>query len=176
MSDRSALEKASWIAGIVGALLAVFLFVRSELLTAGASSKQSNLSAAPTASTSPTSEQSASQSQPSSQVPKWSCAQPMREFRDAIEAAAGIWSSPTRDKAYLEVARKALCVHDYVTFEAVASKIWSSVTRDQAYVDAVDFGLRNGNPAVANKYVVFIWSSPTRDAARVRVSTRSSGG
>ena len=87
-----------------------------------------------------------------------------------------IYSTAQRDRTYLDLARQALCIQDYATFDAIVSKIYTTTIRDQGYVDGVDFTVGIKKFEKANGYAKSIYQTTQRDAAMQRIAVATASG
>ena len=177
MSQRPLLERASWIAGIASAVIAVGVWLKPNapepVPSAQAASVQPvphpALYAAPTQGSSQPALTSSQQRQT-----RWSCEGIAPDLQPAINAAKNISYTSPRDEALLSIARKALCLENYELFKQVARQISYTAPRDQVYGDAVDFSIGLRKFELAEKFAASIAYTAPRDAARARIVAKAS--
>jgi hypothetical protein len=178
--ERHFLEKASWVAGIVSAVITLVVWIKPEN-SASASppkQKQANVAPAPTPISSkeivkPPEAKTQTAATPNAST-RWSCEGIAARLEPAYEAAKKISYTDPRDKAFLSLARKALCLENYEMFEKAAKQIGYTNPRDEAYGDAVDFTLNLRKFDLADKYAKQIAYTDPRDAAMARIVAKAS--
>lgn len=177
MTQRPFLEKASWVAGIASAIIATVVWLKPSSPVEASSAKSAETKTAAPA-PKPV-ENTATPSSPSTEPKaekstRWSCEGIATDLQPAFAAAKNISYTAPRDEAFLNLARKALCLENYAMFEEAAKQIAYTAPRDQAYRDAVDFALGVRKFDLAEKFVGQIAYTAPRDAARARIAAKSS--
>ena len=173
--NRSFLERASWLAGIISALIALIVWVGS--LPSHKQPTNSEQKSVPTVE-----DAKLTKEQPKKTLPelsenkvaaRWLCNDIAQDLQPAFDAAKNITYYANKDDAMLQLARKALCIQNYQIFEKAASEISYYETRDQAYVDGVDFTLGLRKYDLAKKYAALISYYDTRDTAMTRIARKA---
>jgi hypothetical protein len=178
--ERHFLEKASWVAGIVSAVIALVIWIKPDNSVSILPPKQKQESVLPA----PTPinpkevakgpEETTQAATTHNSFARWSCENIAHDLEPAYEAARKISYTDPRDKAFLSLARKALCLENYEMFERAAKQIAYTDPRDKAYGDAVDFTLNLRKFDLAEKYAKNIAYTDPRDAAMARIVAKSS--
>jgi len=177
--ERHFLEKASWVAGIVSTVIALAVWIKPDNSASALSPKQQvNVAPAPTPIGSKETvkfpdEKTQLVATPNAST-RWSCEGIAPNLEPAYEAAKKISYTNPRDKAFLTIARKALCLENYEMFERAAKQIGYTDPKDEAYGDAVDFTLNLRKFDLADKYAKQIAYADPRDAAMARIVAKSS--
>ncbi len=169
MSDRSKLEKASWVASIVAAAVSVFLFVKPDGLR-----EQQSVSQAPLMGSEIQLASSNSNNSEKVETAKAEgCPAEAGGFSIALESAQKMYSTTKRDGMYLDIARRALCIGDQEVYESTAEKIYTTKIRDQAYLEGVDHYLRASSRDQALSIAQKIYQTALRDEAFARIASRT---
>lgn len=100
---------------------------------------------------------------------RWTCVPGPTRFDSGFEATALMLLPWSKDESYRDLARRALCVEDYVVFRDAASRIGYLVERDDTWFDGVEFTLAARKPALAKTFVDRIEQPALRDEAHRRV-------
>lgn len=175
MSDRFKLEKASWIAGILSAAIAVFLLFKPD----GLKAIEKDAGQAAT-SVIPNRVESSARDKPKATAAATSatsaqCSPETGSLSTALESAQKIYSTAKRDGMYLEISRRALCVGDQEVYEYTVKKIYTTTIRDQAYTEGVDHYLGKKNSDLALSVAQKIYQTTVRDEALARIAARTTG-
>lgn len=175
MSDRSKLEKASWIAGILSAAIAVFLLFKPD----GLKATQENAAHTTTTVVSNRGESSALDTPMATRADTFvtlpQCLPEIGSFSTALESAQKISSTMKRDGMYLDISRRALCSGDQEVYEYTVAKIYKTTIRDQAYKEGVDHYLGKKNNDLALNFAQKIYQTMVRDEALARIAARTTG-
>ena len=171
MSDRSILEKASWVAGIVSAVVAIVVWLKpsptepaiaqSLQLVAPATKVEQHKSE-----TSSVTQQEKTPAQFPVSAKSWSCEAVATDLQPAFETARKITYTNPRNTAFISLARKALCFENYPMFEQAAGQISYTDVKNQAFLDAVDVTLEVRKFDMANKYADSISYTDLANKAR----------
>lgn len=179
MSDRSMLEKASWVAGIVSAAVAIIVWLKpSPTEPAIAHPLQWVGPAKKVEEHKPTTSSVTQQEKAPAQLPasakSWSCEGVATDLQPAFDTARKISYTDPRNSAFLSLARKALCFENYPMFEQAAGQISYTDVKNQAFLDAVDVALDARNFDMANKYADSISYTDLANKARARIVAKLS--
>lgn len=172
--QRPFLERASWLAGIVSAVIAVVVWLNPSS-TEPAQVGQKNVQSVPpsvpkeNAEAKVTTTNSSAAFDQKPVITRWSCDGVASDLQPALAAAKNIYYTESRDDAFLDLSRKALCLENYSLFEEAAGRIYYTEKRDGAYSDGVDFVLGVRKFDLAEKLAGKIYYTAKRDAARARV-------
>lgn len=159
--ERSRLERASWIAGIISAIVAVVALIASS------KSEKVDLDIkAPEASQSVSkSGVSASESKPPTSTPTLQCGT-NETIAEGIKVAQTISSSIARDSAYGKLIDSALCIENIALSGGIAARVGSSIARDSQYGKIVEKAVVLGKAQEAMTFADNISSSIMRDTAK----------
>lgn len=172
---QSILERASWIAGIVSAAIALIAWLGPFSYQQQKDNPDQKIIHSKEAIETRSTPKSVAKVLGETKIDeRWSCDGVSHDLQPAFEAARGISYSSRKDETMISIARKALCIQNYQLFEQAANEISYSSRRDQAYVDGVDFTLNSKKFTLAEKYAAKISYSSTQDAARKRIVLKAS--
>lgn len=171
---RSPLEKASWIAGIISAVIAVWALLPSNSARTEASSQtstqireQSKAGAPPNSLVHQVSPRATSLSEDVKAQPH-DCA-----GRGAIDGmrkqAAALSSYAARDTAYADLVDEALCLDDLPLASEFARSASSFEQRDRLHSKVLDAALRLNQIGIAETIAGQMSSFNSRDDARQRI-------
>jgi hypothetical protein len=161
--NRSKLEIASWIAGILSALIAAYALVSSRL--PGELHTQVVLSPAQPAGP-PSPESSAT---PATQA--LSDNSEASSIAEALASAKQIYATTTRDTELGRLARLAIARHEYPAALAATSAIYASTQRIELYDLIHCYSLNAGDKASASEAVKRAYSTSAKTAMLLRASS-----
>ena len=177
--DRSPLEKASWIAGIVSAVVAIWVMAfpsgqpkedtprGSPMSTAAPQSEP--MPAPPQALTGPISAVPAA-SASSSQA----CTNPTAIA--TLRKQASLMSTyDARDAAYRPLVSDAICLNDLNLAVEIASLASTYARRDELYQRILDAAISTNNKELAEKLAGLMSTYASRDEARKKIMTALRG-
>lgn len=172
--NRSPLEKASWIAGVVSAAVAVWV-----LLFPSSNSAEKSFATPPSQSQTSVSERT------NTAVPKIGAtvtptptvifrplagACPTREaIQSTKKQAGGLSSYGARDEAYNILVEDALCIGDLQLAAELAGSLSSYNGRDVAHAKVLDSAISSNNMELAEKLAASMSSYAARDDARRKI-------
>jgi hypothetical protein len=174
--SRRILEPASWIAGIVSAIIAIVaLFwppktepasqatitdVKKTQIGSSLSDQHSVISTEPTA---PVAAASNTSNGPTVTCPE------KKAVVAAAEKAGDLSAYDERNEVYVSLVKDALCLHDFELAKYVAQKISAYDSRNGAYESIVDAALQDGLVTVADATADSISAYDQRNAAKKKV-------
>jgi hypothetical protein len=167
--DRPKLERASWIAGIISAVLALVGLLlpahheqpNSQQPIAAPSPKPTSSNAEAQATT-----QSATPTDP---TPSVSVCITTESITEGIRVAKTISSSIARDNAFAKLALSSLCNNDIELAHSIAALVNSSFHRDNLLGKIVERAAAMGRPTEALKIAEEMSSSTARDNVKYRL-------
>lgn len=159
--ERSRLERASWIAGIVSAIVAVVALIASSK-----SGKVSPDMKAPEARQSVSkSEVSIPNSEPPISTPMLQCGT-NETIAEGIKVVETISSPIVRDSAYGKLIDSALCIENIALAGGIAARVSSPFARDSQYGKIVEKAAAFEKPQEALTFTDKISSPFARDSAK----------
>src|SRR3990172_10965763 len=161
------LEKASWIAAIISALVALYIILPATHLSKFAQSRSQGKDA-------PFSMQARKidKQPPPEQVITYADIRvppPCEEnanLLEAIKTAGTIYSTTDRDNVYTSLVHDALCAKKFDVAIDTASNIYTTTIRDNCYYRSVEFLILKGNMDYANRFAGRIYTTSLRDKAK----------
>lgn len=172
--NRSPLERASWIAGIVSAAVAVWVLLfqsssSAEKPVADSPSQSQTMIAKPMGTPAATTGTSVTPTSTAiSKTPVGAC--PTRQVIQETQKQAGNLSGyGARDEAYNVSVEDALCIGDLQLATELAGKLSSYGSRDAAYAKILDAAISSSNMELAEKLATNMSSYRARDDARRRI-------
>lgn len=164
--DRHPLERASWVAGIVSALVAVIVWLAPQ--------KSSTEERAPQAQ--PTSTQVAG----GNTSPKASSQQVIQKAVPKEEGLSGdylssqlaladsIFGTDLRNEAYVKIINQALERNDYASAKKVIDMLFGTDLRNREYLRTIDQALSQNRLDVAEELTPKIFGTDARNAVLMR--------
>jgi hypothetical protein len=172
MTKRSNLEKASWVAGIVSAIIAAYALYKPDPQT-----PQKPISVSPVAKATEGASSNVSldktTSEPTVEKKENGCLAEFGSLADALRSAQMINTTAIRDGAYADIAQRALCLKDQELFEEAVKRIYTTIIRDQAYMHGVDHYLKEKNREMSTALAQRIYQTTLRDIALAKISAQS---
>jgi hypothetical protein len=171
--NRSPLERASWIAGICSAILALYVWLtpqpsQSHKAPVGASNASSVAPpAAPLSAGSGTPATATSVLVQQASAPRV-C--PKRErIQEALKRVSSFSSSAARDEAYFELHADALCIGDLALAMELSGMPYAASRRDQLVSLTIDAAIAKRQLQLAEMLVLLMSTNGGKDAARKKV-------
>lgn len=167
--DRPLLEKISWVAGIISAGIAAWLWLSPPKQSVDTTTaKAAPAVQAPTTSPLPESQAHAQASPLVSGGPAASCPN-AAQIGVGVKTADGISSLAARDSAYSSLVLDALCNIDFDTAHSISRRISSLSARDNAYMVIVSDAVKRQDMENANRASGSISSLSARDRAKAMI-------
>ncbi len=162
------LEKASWIAAIISAVVALYAIFPGVALK----DRLSSLTSRPEASFDSKKTDKPVTQQPHPEVkdlPDIEIPPPCQEnahLQETINTAGTIYNTDQRDKAYASLVYDALCAGKYDLALETTAKIYTTTIRDETYYRAVEFLTLKSDVKYANRFAEQIYTTSVCDRAK----------
>lgn len=162
--DRHPLERASWIAGIVSAIVAVVVWLAPSksvpegaepMKAVSASQKHAVATPSPAADSKTVSKQYGTAANP--------------ELAAQVALAGTIYGPDARNAAYVKIIDQALAMSDYALTQDVVGKLYGPDFRNRQYVKAIDQAIAQNRLEVAAELAPKIYGLDARNAAITRI-------
>ncbi len=161
------LEKASWIAGIISAVIAVY-----AILPATHNPKPTELTQQ---------RETDNYKKPDDRNKEAAASTEIKSFADikipapcqdnpnlsgAIKMAESIYQTDARDKTFISLVHDALCAEKYDLALKTATQIYTTKTRDDCLYSSIEFLILKNDMTTANRFAENIYTTTIRDRAK----------
>lgn len=162
--DRHPLERASWIAGIVSAIVAVVVWLAPPKSTPeGQEPKQ----AAPAPQEAPAAVAPSASDQKTTPIRSGTATNP--ELAPQVALADAIYGPDARNAAYAKIIDQALAKNDYAFAKDVIGKLYGPDFRNRYYVKAIDQAIAENRLEIAEEMAPKIYGPDARNAVLSRL-------
>jgi hypothetical protein len=168
--NRSPLEKASWIAGIVSAVAALWIIFFPAGQTKQDSSTRQQMTAADPPKPEIPSTATTFISGHTDQATSSNRSCPSTTVITALRSQARFLSTKeARDAAYRPLIKDAICLNDLELATEIAGLVSTYGGRDELYQQILDAAITTGKRDTAERVAGFLSTSSLRDAARHKI-------
>lgn len=165
--DRHPLERASWIAGIISAVVAVIIWLAPQ------KSSTEDRDPKAQASTSQAAGGGTSMPAPTPQVSPKTVPQAGRVSGDYLSSqlalADAIFGTDPRNAAYVKIIDQALERNDYASAKKIIAKVFGTDPRNREYIKTIDQAIAQDRLEVAEELAPEIFGTDARNAVLRRL-------
>lgn len=163
---KTGLEKASWIAGIISAAIAIYAALPSQKTADSNSPSVRNeiTASAPTVKKDEPPMAKSVMTLADIRIPP--VCEPNVNLKESIKTAGTIYSATERDRTYASLVHDALCSNEIDLALNTASKIYVATSRDDCLYRCVEFLIHKENPHAATAFAEKIYTATVRDKAK----------
>jgi hypothetical protein len=163
--DRHPLERASWIAGIVSAVVAVIVWLAPQKSSIeGTSAKaQASITQADDRST------DRPDSQPSQKTKSEATGLSNDHLSSQLALADAIYGTDPRNSAYVKIIDQALERNDYASAKKIIAKVYGTDPRNREYIRTIDQAIAQNKLEVAEDLAPQIYGADARNAVLGRL-------